>query len=91
MWQNGVSLLVNFSNGGPASATVDVQLSNNYSASNPSAAAWNTHDSLSALTNDANGILTVPVSAVRLAPNAAAATPYVSGTVTLSVGYAFIG
>lgn len=85
-WSSGVSILVNFSGGGPAVATVDVQLSNNYNPNAPSTAVWNNHDSLSTLTSDANGILSVPVGAVRINPSPGAASPYTSGTVTLSIG-----
>lgn len=85
-WSQGMSVLVNFSGGGPAVATVDVQLSNNYNPNAPTTAMWNNHDSLSGLTADANGILTVPVGAIRLNPSPSSPVPYSSGTVTLGIG-----
>lgn len=78
----GVSLLVNFSGGGPAVATVSVQISNDPTAmSSPSTARWNNHDTLASLTANANGTASVVIYAVRLFASA-----YTSGTVTLDMG-----
>lgn len=78
----GLALLVNFSGGGPASATATVQVCCDPAlASNPAAARWNNHDVLNALTADKNSSVVFPVYGIRLA-----ITNYVSGSVQLQIG-----
>jgi hypothetical protein len=67
----GVGLLVTFSSGASATASVEVSGDGTH---------WNPHDTLHAITASANGNLQYPVLWVRLN-----VTGLVSGTVTLSV------
>lgn len=78
-WRSLPTLLVNFSSG--ASATTNIEVSNSpYAVENPTAAAWNSHDTLKALTASANSTLAGPVVAVRINN-----TVYASGTIRLGL------
>ncbi len=80
-YKQGVGLIVTLSSG--ANLTVAVQVTGDdvqKSTYVASTGNWNDHDTLKALTANANGNLSFPVTAVRLN-----VTPWVSGTVTLSV------
>jgi hypothetical protein len=68
----GVGLLVTFSSGASATASVEV--------SGDGVNFWNPHDTLVGITASANGNLAYPVLYVRLH-----LTAYASGTVTLQV------
>ena len=74
----GVSLLLNFSSG--ASATATVQLTGDVPVNTAGGGIWNNHDTLVSETANANGNLQFPVTGVRLN-----VTSYTSGTVTLTV------
>ena len=74
----GTSLLLNFSSG--ASATATVQISGDVPVNTTGGGIWNNHDTLVNETSSANGNLQYPVTAVRLN-----VTAYSSGTITLTV------
>jgi hypothetical protein len=74
----GVGLLLNFSSG--ASATASVQVTGDVPVNVTSGGLWNNHDTLVNETANANGNIQFPVTAVRLN-----VTAYASGTVTLTV------
>jgi hypothetical protein len=79
----GISLLLNFSGGGPAVATATVQVSNDTVAfSTPVSARWNNHDVLVGLTADKNSSIVYPINCIRLQ-----LTAWTSGIVTLDIGY----
>lgn len=79
-----VSILVNFSGGGPAVGTVSLQVSNDPLANTtPALARWNNHDTLVNLTGDANATIAAPIYAARLN-----CTAYTSGTITADLGFA---
>ena len=76
----GISMLVNFSSG--ANATATVQVSNDPTAyTSPTTALWNSHDVLKAITASTNSSVVYPIYAFRLQ-----LTAWVAGTVTLQVG-----
>lgn len=72
----GIALLLNFSTG--AVATASVQVTGDPTPS--TTAVWNNHDTLVNQTTSANGNIAFPVTAVRLYLPA-----YTSGTITLDV------
>lgn len=72
----GIALLLNFSTG--AVATASVQVTGDPQPS--TATVWNNHDTLVNQTTSANGNIAFPVTAVRLYLPA-----YTSGTITLDV------
>jgi hypothetical protein len=72
----GIGLILNFSTG--AVATASVQVTGDPSPSTTS--VWNNHDTLVNQTTSANGNIAFPVTAVRLYLPA-----YTSGTITLDV------
>jgi hypothetical protein len=74
----GVSLLLTFSAG--ANATATVQITGDAQPNVASLGNWNNHDTLINETASANGNLQFPVTAVRVN-----VTAYVSGTITLTV------
>ena len=74
----GVSLLLTFSSG--ANATASVQVTGDQQPNTAGGGIWNNHDTLINETASANGNLQFPVTAVRLN-----VTAYVSGTITLTV------
>lgn len=79
---SGVSLLLNFSGGGPAVANATVEVSSDPNAINaPASAKWNAHDTLAGKSADANSSIVYPLAAVRLR-----LTTWSSGTVSLDVG-----
>jgi hypothetical protein len=81
----GYSLLVNFSNGAVATATVQVSNDPNSNPNNPIAvqntARWNSHDILQNLSASTNSSIVFPVYAVRLSVSA-----WTSGTISLDIG-----
>jgi hypothetical protein len=83
--QEGMSLLVNFSSGASATATVQVSNDPNANPQNPIAtqnlARWNNHDTLNNLTGSKNSSVVFPVYAVRLQVSG-----YSSGTISLDLG-----
>ena len=72
----GVALILNFSTG--AVATASVQVTGDPQPS--TTAVWNNHDTMANQTTSANGNIAFPVTAVRLYLPA-----YTSGTITLDV------
>ena len=74
----GVALLLNFSSGAVATATV--QVTGDVPVNTSGGGLWNSHDTLVAETASANGNIQFAVTAVRLN-----VTAYTSGTVTLTV------
>lgn len=74
----GVAILVNFSSG--ASATATVQISGDVPMNVSGGGLWNNHDTLINLTASANGNLQYPVTGIRLN-----VTAYASGTITVTV------
>lgn len=81
----GYSLLVNFTTGASATATVQVSNDPNANPNNTIAvqntARWNNHDILQNLTASTNSSIVFPVYAVRLSVSA-----WTSGTVSLDIG-----
>jgi hypothetical protein len=79
----GISLLLNFSGGGPAVATATVEVSNDPVAfSTPTLARWNAHDILVGITADKNNSIIYPINCLRLR-----LTAWTSGTVVLDIGF----